>query len=178
MVSRPWQSHAPDAIDDLVTYLKAAIAPFSDVMVQDGPFVTADALDDVIVVGWAGFPTGITRPATQMQEQLGGADVSAVGVQEGLGPSILETMLISCGSLGRDGSQTAQSNSNARRTAYSYVTLVGQILAAHQLAGQPQIGHIMQAVTGTSTSLHQAIDRRGSLAVVTFNIEARAYAQQ
>jgi hypothetical protein len=172
---RSWKSRAPDVVDNLVAYLQAAIVGVADVDIQDGPWVSMNTANNMIVIGWAGFPVGATRPAMAMQEELGDADITSTGEQQGLGPSILETMSIMCAALGRDGSNNM---STARRNAYNNLAICGGLIEARQgLAGQ-QIGGVMQAIMGTVVGLHQSQDRRGALAVVTFDIQVRDYAQQ
>lgn len=173
--SRPWKSHIPDAIDDLVAFLQTATAGTKNLAIKDGPWTDSGSEQNVIVVGWYGFPVGQTRPAIQLQEQTGQPTATSTGTLEGLGGGILEVIDIDCASLARNGDATQVSA--ARRTAFSNIALVGQIIAAHFASGQ-QIGKVMQAVMGSSAALHQTQDRQGCLAVATFSIQAKAYAQQ
>jgi hypothetical protein len=173
VMSRPWQSYAPAAVDALVAYLTSAANAIPGLVIKDGPWVTGESEGNVVCIGWAGFPIGVTRPATQMQQELGGADVTSQGIQEGLAPSIREHLAIACASVSRDG---ANNMSNARKTAYANVAVVGQLLSPSQI-GQ-HIGGIAMVTMGTVVGLHQDLDRRGALAIVTFTIEGQAYAQQ
>jgi hypothetical protein len=170
---RPWKSYAPDFIDALVAFLKTATASTPDLQIRDGPWISAETASNVVCIGWAGFPTGVTRPATQMQEELGGNDITSTGVPEGLGPSILETMLIACSALSRDGTGNV---SACRRLAYSNAATVGNLIST--AGGSTIFPGVSHAIMGTQVGLHEVQERRGAMAVVTFTIEAKAYAQQ
>lgn len=173
-MQRPYQSLVPAAITALVAYVKQATATIADLEVHDGPWVLGGSVKNVIVIGWEGFPTSVTRPAMAMEERLGAPDITSTGELLGLGPGIMETFNIACACLARDGTSDIPT---ARANAYSYQTLVGQILASREMAGQ-QIGGVMQAIMSTTHDLHQVQDKRGALAVVTFNIQCKAFAQQ
>lgn len=170
---RPWKSYAPDFLDALVAFLKTATATVADLQIRDGPWIAAETSNNVVCIGWAGFPIGLTRPATQMQEQLGGNDVTSTGVRDGLGPSILETMAISCAAISRDGTGNV---SACRRLAYNNAATVGGLVS--NAGGSTIFPGVIQAIMGTQVGLHEVQERRGAMAVVTFTIEARAYAQQ
>jgi hypothetical protein len=173
MVSRTWQSRVPDVLDALVTLLTAAFANASPtVLVKDGPWISAESADQILSVGWSGFGPGYEFPSRSMSEELGGADVTAEGTQEGLAPSVRERMSITMASICRDGGSRVPS---ARVTAYRNASIVGATIAPpnHTISGT-----VLSSTMGATNGLHQVLDRRGAIALVSFTIEAVTFPQQ
>jgi hypothetical protein len=165
-----YTSHVPAAIDALVALVRTGLSNL-DVLVKDGAWTSQETKQDIVCIGWSGFIPGYQFPSKTMSEQLGGADVSLTAVAEGLGPSIREVFVISCCSISRVGSTDGMPE--ARRRAYANMNAVGGMINPPWLEA-----NVIKATMGTTSSLHQEQERRGALAVVTFSVEAEAYAQQ
>ena len=168
--ARPWQSHVPDAIDALVALITPPLKAIN-VMVKDGPWVSAEVNRDVVCVGWAGFGSGYQYPSRSMSEDLGGPDVTFESIESGLGPSVMERFTINCASIARVG--TTKSISACRRSAYANLTAVGSVIKPPWIGGTT-----IKAVMGSTGMLHQVQDRGGMLAIVTFGISCEAFAAQ
>jgi hypothetical protein len=175
----PWSPRVPLAITALVAAFKTAMTGV-DVLAWDGPQVSTESLEDVVVVGWGGFPTSSRSPSRELSEQLAQPDVVVETVQQGLGPSLLETMTIDCSAMSRTGGTGAAGSTQggppvARARAYQLMGLAGAAITPpnHTLGGV-----VMKSTMSAHGQLHQVQDRRGVLAIVTFTVECVATSQQ
>ena len=165
--SRPFAFNVPDVLDSLVAMLQQSAAGL-DFLIKDGPWTSAESEPNAVCIGWSGFHPGYEYPTRSMSEQQVSQAVTVTTEVEGMGPSIKERMSIACSSLARPG---GGDNIATRRTAYNQVKQVGLLLRAPWPAG------VMIAWISGGNLLYQ-LERRGPMAVVTFTIEAEAYAQQ
>src|SRR5258706_918313 len=170
-MNRTWSSRVPDAIDALVTRMRA-VTHNTELTIRDGPWVEGGTDPQVIVIGFNGFRADYLRPTGATSEDFGTAAVSVSGASDGLGAGIRETFTISCASIVRTGDTKAIAV--ARRQSYNNVKVVGAVLV------EPPLwlgGTVMRAVLGTSHSLDYVHDRRGLLVFPPFMIGSEAQAR-
>lgn len=171
---KTWTSPVPALLTALTSLLTQAFSlAGGDVLVKDGPWASAESANQVIAVGWSGFGPGYQFPSRSMSEELGGADVTAEGTQEGLAPSIREHLAVSMASIVRSTENTDMSS--ARVLAYANIAVVGAAIAPpnHTISKT-----VLSSTMGSVNALHQVQDRRGAIAIVTFSISCQAYSQQ
>jgi hypothetical protein len=176
MVSRPWQTHIPDAVEALVSLTRGAItAAGATVEVHDGAFIGGGSISNLLIIGFGGFVPGYEYPSRSMSEELGNAAVAGENSFSGLAPGVIETFNIACASMVRSGSTDESDRQASRRTAYANLQYVGQVLPRTPwLNGTVQKEPLM----APSVSYFPVQDRRGLLSVVTFTIRCQAWSQQ
>lgn len=175
---RPWASRAPDAVDAMVALTKQVTANVQingkSLATHDGPFLSSSSDSYVLQIGWGGFVPGYTYPSRSMNEDLGTGDLMADGVQQGLGPGILETFSIGCASLARSGSTSEKTMSQLRKAAYANTAYIGQVCAVTP----PLNGTVARITMGSVHALRSVQERRGLLVMVTFSVKCDAWSQQ
>lgn len=175
-----WKSQVPYAITQLYLLTKAAIAAAAvpggpQVDVHDGPFVSADSASQLIVIGWTGFIPGYQFPSRSMSETLQAPAATSAALAEGLAPSLRERFEIACASICRIGTEHDSVDiPSARLAAYANIEFVGNAVAANQTLNRT----VGRSSFGATSELHEANDRRGALAVVTFTVECEGFSQQ
>lgn len=162
----------PNIVAALVSIFKSALANDPKILVKDGMWVSEEAENFYAVVGWSGFTPGYQYPSRSMSEDLFGANITVVATREGLAPSLREKIDVNCAVIGRTADTTGVAE--ARTAVYGYVKQCGQAVANNRTLN----GSAMLALMGMTSSLHQVQDRRGSLAIVTFDVQCQAYSQQ
>ena len=168
-----YQTNVPAALDGLVAVVKAAVAAAEwaskSPIVHDGVWTSMET-NDVIAVGWEGELPGYQRPTQAFSDDQGTPGVDVTTTQQGLGPTLLETIVIHCGILCRMGDSEI---GPARRRAFSYQQVIGQAVTQ-----RPYLNGAVQKLTfAASHNTRQAKDRMGALVVLPFSIECMAFAQ-
>ena len=172
--AQPYAPTGPDFVDAIVDLFTAAHeAAGTGVLVKDGPWVTKEAANAYIVVGFSGFQSRYERPGIAMGEQFGMADLTSEVSMEGLGPSLRERHTLTCASLVRLGGtkQTRQ----ARREAYDNIKICAASVGPTN-ARWP--GGLELLTFGSSSVLSQTQDHSGSLVMVAFSVSGEVTAQQ
>jgi hypothetical protein len=170
----PYAPTAPDFMDAIVDLFTAAHEEAgTDVVVKDGPWVTKESATSIIAVGFSGFFPRYERPGTATGEQFGMADLSSNVFQEGLGPSLKETHVLTCASLVRVGDTRAMRQ--ARREAYENIRICATGISPTH-GRWP--GGLENLIIGSSSTLSQTQDHSGILAMVMFSVSGETTAQQ
>lgn len=77
MSSRPWASHAPDAVDALVSLVRAQVAQAgADVIVHDGAWIGGGTTPAALVIGYSGVRSAVSHPARRAKGQPRSCDPS------------------------------------------------------------------------------------------------------
>lgn len=151
-----WGLRAPLLIDALLQRftawpeLGAAAVP---VAVRDGPMVTDEAVQEVLLVGWTGIEGETAADSTM--------------TPEGLSDPNRELCSIRCSAVVIDG---GTDTAGPRRRAYQLVAAAGAAIAS-----DPTLGRLAMRALITSVSLVPTQTTQGAQAVVNFTVDCDCF---
>ncbi len=150
-----WESRVPATLDALVA-LFSGVSSLQGI-VRDGPTVTGDAAQDIVLVGYTGV------------DDAGAADGTLIPEGMALEPN-REQFSVQCAALSLRGNQDM---GDARRTAYAMFAACGAALISDHTLG----GLVLRAAI-SDYSLTQEQTDGGALASVLFSVACDAYTER